>query len=89
LLSICPSPGSKNLCISEPWLLYHTNSRPVLEVQPRGWRGHMAIRSGQNVLDAEKRMLLISGKSSEIEPINVNRKSYRRGLSVVVVVSIA
>jgi len=49
----------------------------------------MAIRSGQNVLDAEKRMLLISGKSSEIEPINVNRKSYRRGLSVVVVVSIA
>jgi len=50
------------------------------EVKATGQRGHgaMVIRSGQNVVDADKRTLSISRKPSAIELwllLNANRKS--------------
>ena len=44
-----------------------------------GQRGHLATRSGQNVLKAEKLTSSIRRKPNEMEPwsvLNVNRKSY-------------
>ena len=39
----------------------------MLEVESTGQRGRMAIKSGQNVLEAEKRRHYIE-KASEIQP---------------------
>jgi len=50
----------------------------VLEVEPTGRRGHVAIRNGQTVVDAEKLTSSVSRTPSAVEPrllLKVNRKS--------------
>jgi len=47
------------------------------EVEPLGQPGRVAIRSGQNVVEAEQLTSSVSRKPSDIEPwllVNVNRK---------------